>query len=180
MSQSINYLDSYYQLRSKIDKKADELNELHQIHMQCKKGCDSCCEAIRVFPVEFYAIEKELKARGLLLPKRKFNSLRKSCMFLINGACSIYDSRPFICRTQGLPLMYQSLKGDGYEVSHCQLNFKEVPITSFNVDNVLFMPDFNSKLFLLNQSFVKSNGLFKGDFKKRIALYKLMKHAELK
>lgn len=166
-------MKEYYRLRDALDIRCAEVADLHKKNMQCQRGCDSCCESIKVFPIEFYAIKKELGDRLGNISNRSFNFFRKSCMFLQDGACIIYNSRPFICRTQGLPLMYQSIKTDGYEVSHCQLNFKKVSIDSFTLDTTVFMPDFNSKLFLMNQVFVRETDLFKGDIKKRIALYKL-------
>lgn len=164
---------SYLELRAKVDKRGEELTTQHGKQLKCRKGCDSCCESINVFPIEFYAIQNALKEQKIALPKRKFNRFRKSCMFLVDGACSIYQVRPFICRTQGLPLMYQNMNGEGYEVSHCQLNFKGVDITSFTVENTMFMPDFNSQLFMLNKEFVELNNIENKNPTKRIPLYKL-------
>lgn len=168
-----DHIDSYYQLRKQIDKNASELSSLHVKHIKCQKGCDSCCEAIKIFPIEFAAIKNELQSSNVEIPSRRFNKFRKSCMFLKNGACLIYNARPIICRTQGLPLMYQKLDGDGYEISHCQLNFKQFDLKQFGLENSMFMPDFNSKLFLLNKAFIESQNLFNKDFKKRIPLYEL-------
>jgi len=168
-----NFIDSYYQLRKQIDDRAKELSQLHTDHLKCRKGCDSCCESIHVFPLEFSAIKRELKLQGRGLPVRKFNKFRKSCVFLKDGACSIYYSRPIICRTQGLPLMYQNLSGKGYEISHCQLNFTAFDLSNFTVDNSMYMPDFNSKLFLLNKEYVELEDLHNKNPKKRIPLYKL-------
>lgn len=180
MKTNPDFLSSYYQLREQIDKRTVEISEIHNKHLNCKKGCDSCCEAISVFPLEFAAIKKELQLEGRKLPYRRFNKFRKSCMFLINGACSIYNSRPIICRTQGLPLMYQNINGQDYEVSYCQLNFKDNDLKNFSIDNSMFMPDFNSKLFMLNKSFVESRNMYNKSPKKRIPIYKLTKNLGLK
>lgn len=147
---------------------------MHSKNLKCQKGCDSCCESISVFPIEFDSIKQELGPKLDTIAKRKFNKFRKSCMFLKNGACLIYHSRPIICRTQGLPLMYQSIKSDGYEVSHCQLNFNNFNISDFTVDNTLFMPEFNSKLFSLNKEYIEAMNILKMNPRKRIPLYKLV------
>lgn len=164
---------AYYQLRTKLDERCDELNQQHSKHLQCKAGCDSCCENISVFPLEFEAIKLELgdslKSHSL---NRPFNRFRKSCVFLVDSKCSIYNSRPFICRTQGLPLLYQSNDGSGYELSVCHLNFKGVDVNIFNSENALFMPEFNSKLFLNNQEYLGEGNKLS---KKRIPLYRLLK-----
>ncbi len=168
------FITAYNKLREDIDHRAEELSIHHTKHLKCKKGCDSCCENISVFPIEFNAIKKELENKTISLTKRKFNRFRKPCVFLQDGACQIYESRPIICRTQGLPLMYQNINGEGYEVSHCQLNFKGVVVSNFNVENTLFMPDYNSKLFLMNKEFIESENMVKKNPKKRIPLYKLI------
>lgn len=175
MTKTIEYLSKYYNLRNKIDIRAKELSTKHYKELKCQKGCDSCCENISVFPIEFHSIKNELGKILYTISNRPFNKFRKSCVFLKDGACQIYKSRPIICRTQGLPLMYQNINGQGYEVSHCQLNFKNFNISDFNIDNTLFMPDYNSKLFLLNREFVESENIAKKNPKKRIPLWKLLK-----
>ncbi len=173
MSSTNSKFSEYYNLRTDIDIRAKELSIKHSKELKCQKGCDSCCENISVFPIEFHSIKNELDNKLDSIPKRKFNIFKKSCIFLQDGACHIYNSRPIICRTQGLPLMYQNINGEGYEVSHCQLNFKKINISDFNIDNTLFMPDYNSKLYLLNKEFIESENIFNKNPKKRIPLYKL-------
>jgi len=148
-----SFFDEYYLLRNQIDKEIERFENMHEIHLQCKIGCDSCCESIGVFPIEFYAIQNELKSNTL--PKKLLkHNFTKECRYLINGVCKIYNSRPFICRTQGLPLLYENFEGTGFELSVCQLNFKDVKVATFNMDNSLYMPPFNSKLYLLNRKFI--------------------------
>jgi len=44
-----------------------------------------------------------------------------ACTFLYEGQCSIYEARPLICRTQGLPLFVASEN----VLDYCPLNFKD-------------------------------------------------------
>ena len=44
---------------------------------------------------------------------------------------------------------------DAYDMSYCQLNFVNFPLEKFNADNVYFEDDYNSKLYKLNQEFLK-------------------------
>ncbi len=148
-------LNKYFELRADIDKAAQKFETMHKSQLKCKKGCDSCCESLTIFPIEYTAIQKELGNEFVLPPKRIFNKIGKKCRFLVNGACSIYNSRPIICRTQGLPLLYESLNGQGFELSVCKLNFVGIDVTKFNMENALFMPPFNSRLFLLNKDFIE-------------------------
>lgn len=165
-------VEAYLKLRETIDAKCEQLNNQHVKELSCKKGCDSCCESINVFPIEFEAIKTEMASTLRLIKNRPFNRFRKSCVFLVEGACSIYQSRPIICRTQGLPLLYQNAEGTAYELSVCHLNFKGINPGKFNMDNALYMPEYNSRLYLLNKDFVSKT---KYSEKQRIPLYKLLK-----
>lgn len=151
----MNYYEQYYQLRADIDATITKLEQTHANKMQCKQGCDSCCESIRVFPIEFNAIKKEQECYEKTPYKFK-HGITKKCRFLKKGVCQIYNSRPIICRTQGLPLLYENAIGNAYELSVCKLNFKGIEPSFFNLENALFMPPFNSRLFLLNQAYVNS------------------------
>ena len=163
-------LEKYYQLRSDIDKVLIRLEMQHKSSMKCEKGCDSCCESLTIFPIEFDAIKKEL-GNSVVLPKKKFlNNYTKSCRFLVKGICSIYESRPIICRTQGLPLLYESIKGNDFELSVCKLNFVGADISKFNMENSLFMPPFNSRLFLLNKEYIEQDLKYSSKSTKRIKL----------
>ncbi|MGD9994761.1 MAG: YkgJ family cysteine cluster protein [Salinivirgaceae bacterium] len=148
-------IEAYFELRKEIDAASERLEKQHKNQMACKKGCSMCCESLRLFPLELAAISRELGETMQSLPGKKFRLNPKACRFLVNDACTIYASRPIICRTQGLALLYENKQGTGFEFSTCRLNFKEVAIESFNQDNALFMSPFNSRLFLLNQQFVK-------------------------
>ncbi|MGE4288197.1 MAG: YkgJ family cysteine cluster protein [Salinivirgaceae bacterium] len=150
-----NLIEDYYKLRNEIDAASEGLEKKHKNQMACKKGCSMCCESLRLFPLELAAIRQELGEYIQQLPKKRFRLNPKACRFLVNDICTIYASRPIICRTQGLPLLYENKQGTGFEFSTCRLNFKEVTIQSFNNANALFMSPFNSRLFLMNQQYIK-------------------------
>jgi Fe-S-cluster containining protein len=145
-------LAPYHQLRKEIDKLCDSLEKKHHQHMNCRKGCDLCCMAISVFPVEFFAIRAELEHNpisGLPVPDRE-----EDCRFLVDHSCSIYPSRPVICRTHGLPLLYMSLESDEYELSLCELNFTAYDLEDFDEKNTFPMDRINSKLYQINKNFI--------------------------
>ena len=142
----------YYQLRTEIDALSETLEKQHKKHLNCKKGCDLCCMAISVFPVEFYAIKAEIDKQSiseLAVPQND-----EDCRYLVDHRCAIYPSRPVICRTHGLPLLYVSLDGDDYELSCCELNFTDFDLADFDEDNTYPMDRINSKLFQINKNFV--------------------------
>lgn len=65
----------------------------------CKKGCAYCCH----YPVSISSVEIDIIERGT--GRKRIKKLRPAeayhgqpCPFLVKGACSIYDYRPFVCR----------------------------------------------------------------------------------
>ena len=157
------FFEKYHALQTDIDNECSRLELMHKGQMKCGIGCDSCCESLTLFPIEYFYIKANIEIFNNLPKNRLLNSLTKACRFLVNGKCTIYEFRPIICRTQGLPLLYENNKGTGFELSVCRLNFKNVDISVFNTENALYMPPFTSRLFLLNKEFVENN--FNGKYK---------------
>ncbi len=56
---------------------------------KCKEGCFKCCTNVVQFtPSELKACGGEYKCEGV-------------CNFLKDGMCTVYDTRPFVCRIYG-------------------------------------------------------------------------------
>ena len=162
----------YFTLRKEIDSLCESLEKVHEKHLNCKKGCDLCCMAISVFPVEFYAIKAELDFEVLTdLPVPKDE---EQCRFLVDHSCTIYKSRPLICRTHGLPLLYMSMESDEYELSLCELNFTEYDFEDFDEENTYPMDRINSQLYQINKKFVGGFEGGKYHEQERIPLAKLI------
>jgi uncharacterized protein len=86
---------------------ASEVRRLHVLHaarLQCARGCSSCCvDTLSVFEVEAELIRS---VHGSLLADGLPHG-QGACAFLSDlGACRIYEERPYVCRTQGLPLRW--------------------------------------------------------------------------
>lgn len=148
-----NYTIEYLKLRDEIDSFSKKLEEKHQKYMNCKSGCDLCCMDYSIFPVEFYSILEELKNRdftGSVLPEIQDE---ENCIFLNDHRCQIYESRPVICRTHGLPLLFANDDGE-WELSACELNFTEYNFEKFTPKNTFPQDKFNSELFVLNKKFI--------------------------
>ena len=75
--------DTYIALRDEIDAASTKFEKMHQSQLKCQKGCDSCCESISVFPLEFYAIRDALKLRNDLPPRKFRHKITKACRYLI-------------------------------------------------------------------------------------------------
>jgi len=142
----------YLKLRNEIDDLALSLEKLHFKHLKCRAGCDLCCMDYSIFPVEFSYILNELKKEKLtLLPAN--HGKNNACIFLEDHTCSIYEHRPVICRTHGLPLLYMN-ENNEWELSICELNFTDYDLNEFTTKNTYPQDRYNSKLFLLNKNFI--------------------------
>lgn len=139
-------------LRNKIDNLTNNLAESHAGHMECKKGCDMCCMDYSIFPIEFHSIVNDMNSIELA-PKISSDKKENICLFLIKHVCSIYQQRPIICRTHGLPLLFMNDNSD-WELSACELNFTEFNFEEFTLENTFPQDKYNSKLFLLNKAFI--------------------------
>jgi len=154
------WITDYRALRKKVDDIARSLSREHAAHLLCKKGCDLCCMDYSILPVEFYSILEELKSNDFKTENPHLNEKSSDvCIFLKDHACTIYESRPLICRTHGLPLLYTNDDGE-WELSTCELNFRDFNFEKFSEKNTFSQDKFNSKLFLLNREFIVE---FKGE-----------------
>ena len=143
--------DKYFSLRNEIDSICLRLEENYREFISCSAACHKCCMDFGIFPIEFYAIYKEISGGKI---KLNTNISEGECIFLTDDLCSIYKSRPIICRTQGLPLLFMG--EDQWEISYCELNFTGSNITDFNESNTFLQDLYNSNLFLINREFVDS------------------------
>ncbi|MFT4978442.1 MAG: hypothetical protein ACI8S6_004352 [Myxococcota bacterium] len=120
------------QLHATVDLAASLLARQHRERMQCRRGCSGCCkDDLTVLEVEAARIRRHhaaLLAEGVAGPVG-------GCAFLdAEGGCRVYAHRPYVCRTQGLPLRWivKELAEDGgldvYEYRDiCPLNDETGP-----------------------------------------------------
>lgn len=145
MDQYRAYLDLACEWEAEFSRNRARYGEA--IH--CRRGCSECCSQLfQITEIEAAYISKGVKAlpaerrEGLrdraqsYLPQRLAllssrgvpdawgalppPGLRLPCPALVDGACSIYDHRPLICRRYGIPL-YNPQKPD--RIFACELNF---------------------------------------------------------
>ncbi|MEL7304213.1 MAG: YkgJ family cysteine cluster protein [Myxococcota bacterium] len=132
-------------LNQTIDKRVAELEKLHHERLQCRRGCHTCCvDDLSVHEVEAAHIEQatgdRLSGLNPAPPGR--------CAFLDSeGACRIYEQRPYVCRTQGLPLRWLE---EGIEYRDiCPLNAPGSPIEELAADACWTVGAVESRLQLL-------------------------------
>ena len=116
-------------LHDEVDREAAALVRRHRERLQCGQGCHDCCvDGITVFEVEAEQIRlahPELLEQGEAHPEG-------ACAFLDGqGSCRIYPDRPYVCRTQGLPLRWIEVDEAGDPLEYrdiCPLNDRGEPL----------------------------------------------------
>ena len=93
-----------HDLHAEVDALSADLVRAHLARLNCARGCSGCCvDELTVLPIEAARIQvahAELLAHGE-------PHAAGACAFLdASGACRIYADRPYVCRTQGLPLRW--------------------------------------------------------------------------
>jgi len=112
------------------------LHVVHAARLQCKQGCSACCaDELTVFDVEAARIRRH---HGALLAAGVPHA-EGGCAFLDpEGSCRIYADRPYVCRTQGLPLRWID-DGQADEPTElrdiCPLNETGEPIELLRVED---------------------------------------------
>ncbi len=161
----------YQQLIEEVDRVTAELSDRYRAHLQCRAGCSACCHHhLSVFGVEARAIRDALVDLPSTLQTRVEEQARAvieleamgapvRCPLLIDERCSIYNRRPVICRTQGLPILMTA--NDGVEeVDWCPLNFTTPDAENeLDEDHLLRLDPLNLKLALVNLGDSRELGL---------------------
>lgn len=133
-------------LHAAIDRRVAQLLPLHGPRLRCRVGCASCCvDGLTVFAVEAARIEAEhpeLLAHG--------QPSAQGCAFLDQaGACRIYEARPYVCRTQGLPLRW--LEGEAERRDICPLNEQGPPLEALPPEDCWVIGPVEARLQLLQR-----------------------------
>ena len=110
-------------LHGEVDVGVRVLERLHAGHLRCRRGCRDCCvDGITVFELE----AERIRRRHPFLLREEDPNPSGACAFLDpEGGCRIYDERPYVCRTQGLPLRWLERSDAGDTVEYrdiCPLN----------------------------------------------------------
>ena len=122
-------------LHADLDRATRRLHVLHASRLHCQRGCSACCvDDLTVFDVEADLLRlhhAELLATGV-------PHAAGACAFLDpDGGCAVYEHRPYVCRTQGLPLRWIDAR-DGQPVELrdiCPLNEAGEPLEQLRADD---------------------------------------------
>ncbi|MCA9564595.1 MAG: YkgJ family cysteine cluster protein [Myxococcales bacterium] len=142
-------LHSVRQLHDQVDAQVRELERHHAQRLQCRSGCASCCiDDITVFEVEAERIRAALSKGAVELGAAHPEG---ACAFLdpADQTCRIYAQRPYVCRTQGLPLRWIDQHTESQIIEHrdiCALNDAGRPITELDQAECWTLGPFEGKL----------------------------------
>lgn len=150
MSQySPEILDALKQFYSALDSHVHSIEEKNKSRINCKKGCFSCCkDDLEVFGIEAEYIRKNQQE----FLKTNSPAPIGACAFLNEeGACRIYDSRPFVCRTHGVPIAYLQEDEEGeFELRDiCPLNEEGEPLEELPEEKLFQNSSWEEKIVIL-------------------------------
>lgn len=136
-----------------VDMGSARLSAIHADRMQCRQGCNGCCaDDLTVFVVEAHNIQHH--HAEMLANETPAES--GVCAFQDEkGGCRIYEYRPYVCRTQGLPLRWLDEHEDGRVVEMrdiCPLNDMGDPIEELPEDHCWAIGPFEELLANLQGS----------------------------
>ncbi|WP_218918489.1 YkgJ family cysteine cluster protein [Pseudomonas alkylphenolica] len=98
-----------FELQNKSESKFDKIRRIYDFlnlynnfartFTVCGKGCSACCKVdVSITKLEAIYIEKNT-GRVARRTKKHTRKHKSSCPFLVDNNCSVYDYRPFNCRT---------------------------------------------------------------------------------
>lgn len=155
-------LGQYYALLTRIESLFAEIQSRHASVMRCKLSCHSCCKPeLTVGPLEAENIRHALstdaaRLESLLELEKQLPHKGKRCSFLTaEGGCGIYELRPLVCRSHGVPLQFKDPSTRDNEAPRlrdvCSLNFEGVDIGRLDSRDVMNLDTLNTLLALLTQ-----------------------------
>ena len=141
-------LDGVVRLHGVVDELTGALARRHAANLRCGAGCASCCvDELTVFEVE--AARIATFAADVL---RQAPGPVGACAFLDESkSCRIYEHRPYVCRTQGLPLRWvEQRRGRIVERRDaCTLNFQDLSVHSLPKDDCWSLGPVEARLLAL-------------------------------
>lgn len=117
------------QLHATVDQLIAPLQQVHADSSQCAPGCTGCClDDLTVLEVEAEVLRRHC-AEALSRPAHPPGA----CALLDEqGRCRVYAHRPYVCRTQGLPLRWAEEVGEEVVERRdvCELNLVGQDLTA--------------------------------------------------
>lgn len=131
-------------LHDEVDARVAVLQRRHAARLHCRRGCTGCCtDGLTVFEIE----ANRIRAHHAALLAEGKPGPPGACAFLdADGACRVYADRPYVCRTQGLPLRWidHELQAEYRDI--CELNEQGSPLESMDADACWLLGPYEARL----------------------------------
>ena len=143
-----------HELRRRLEAHHARVHETHAEHFACQRGCSGCCQTERtVNDLEFEALRVGYEALDSHTKSRLAAEHSGACPLLLDDACALYEERPLICRSHGLPLVM-----DG-QLDVCPLNFEKLGLETLPEGDLLSVDTLTAILTVSNMLFCQeANG----------------------
>lgn len=134
----------FYEL---LDEKIKITEEINKDILNCKKGCSGCCiDEISVFLIEADNIKMHINQ----INRVELLNEENKCVFLdVENKCAIYEQRPYVCRTQGLPLKWiEEDENENYLEYRdiCPINEEKILVENLNSEDMWLIGPFEESL----------------------------------
>lgn len=136
----------------------------------CAAGCDDCCRRrFSVTTIEAAEVQEALDRLSdeerQRVAARAADAAGTACPALgEDGRCAVYEARPTICRTHGLPIRFTERKGGRSlpVVDACPKNFVGQDLASLDPSTMLDQATLSTVLAALDAAYADAVGLPRG------------------
>lgn len=132
------YIEALHQM---VDDLVAPLSKRLGDRLVCRLGCASCCvDDLTVFEVEAESIRMAYPEVLVGEP-----AVAGACAMLgPSGECRVYAARPYVCRTQGLPLRWAEAGSERRDI--CPLNDEANDLLSLSSEDCWTLGPVESRL----------------------------------
>jgi hypothetical protein len=149
-------LARYHELTARIDAFFARVAERHTSDLRCAAGCDACCHtrptvtAVEAAAIAAWARTRTADERAAIAAAAAHDDLARCPALDDAGRCRIYDARPIICRSHGVPVRMRDARSLPL-VTSCHLNFTTHGPAAADADCILDQQLVSTMLALVNQ-----------------------------
>jgi uncharacterized protein len=158
---------NYQKLLLKVNEFSSLIIPRYRKHISCDYGCSDCCQQnLNLLPLEYSFLQKGFSLLPEPIKKIVRNRAARglgdhtACLLLGHGACVLYERRPIICRTHGLPLFIRD--ADKEKRDCCPKNFTSYSLELLPQTDFLHLERLNTILITINRVFASQMGIEPG------------------
>lgn len=150
---AVSYVE---RLHSVVDELAESVANRNAGRLACRAGCASCC----VDDLTVFAAEADLLMAKFadLFGSEQPHEAGACALLGPDGHCRAYEARPYVCRTQGLPLRWlEEAMESGERVVYeardiCPLNAEGTPLEALDAEDCWDVGPFEARLRAVQQA----------------------------